>query len=227
MVTAVEPVMRACSGTWIAHGSGTADREVVDKQGKVMVPPDHPEYSLRRIWLSEEEEKGYYYGFANEGLWPLCHIAHVRPVFRTDDWKEYVLINRRFAEAVAEEAKSDDPVVLVQDYHFALLPDLIRGLLPKATIITFWHIPWPNPESFGICPWREELLQGMLGSTILGFHTNFHCKNFMETVDRYLETRIEHESSTVIHARHVDFGGELPYLYSMAPALAADATLGR
>jgi trehalose 6-phosphate synthase len=90
-------------------------------------------------------------------------------------------------------------VVLVQDYHFALLPAMIRKALPKATIITFWHIPWPNPESFGICPWREELLQGMLGSTILGFHTPFHCKNFLETVDRYLETRIEHASSTITH----------------------------
>ena len=197
LVTAVEPVMRACSGTWIAHGSGDADRETVDAHDRVMVPPHKPEYNLRRIWMSEEEEKGYYYGFANEGLWPLCHIAHVRPVFRTGDWEQYVRINRRFADAVVKEADSDDPVVLVQDYHFALLPGMIRKLLPKATIITFWHIPWPNPESFGICPWREELLKGMLGSTILGFHTPYHCKNFLETVDRYLETRIEHESSTI------------------------------
>ncbi|MBI5604380.1 MAG: trehalose-6-phosphate synthase [Deltaproteobacteria bacterium] len=199
LVTAVEPVMRACSGTWIAHGSGTADREVSDKHGRVKVPPDRPDYTLRRIWLTEKEETGYYYGFANEGLWPLCHIAHVRPVFRTSDWEQYVLINQRFADAVATEAKSDDPVVLVQDYHFALLPSMIRQVMPKATIITFWHIPWPNPESFGICPWREELLQGMLGSTIMGFHTRFHCKNFLETIDRYLETRIEHESSTIFH----------------------------
>jgi trehalose-6-phosphate synthase len=197
LVTAVEPVMRACSGTWIAHGSGTADRETVDKYDRVMVPPDNPEYKLRRIWLTEEEEKGYYYGFSNEGFWPLCHIAHVRPVFRTCDWEQYVKINQRFADAVVAEADSDNPVVLVQDYHFALLPGMIRTLLPKATIITFWHIPWPNPESFGICPWREELLKGMLGSTILGFHTPYHCKNFLETVDRYLETRIEHESSTI------------------------------
>ncbi|NTV48713.1 MAG: trehalose-6-phosphate synthase [Geobacteraceae bacterium] len=197
LVTAVEPVMRACSGTWIAHGSGTADRETVDANDRVMVPPDKPEYNLRRIWMSEEEEKGYYYGFANEGLWPLCHIAHVRPIFRTSDWEQYVKINQRFADAVAKEADSDNPVVLVQDYHFALLPGMIRKLLPKATIITFWHIPWPNPESFGICPWREELLKGMLGSTILGFHTPYHCKNFLETVDRYLETRIEHASSTI------------------------------
>jgi trehalose 6-phosphate synthase len=197
LVTAVEPVMRACSGTWIAHGSGSADRETVDAHDRVMVPPHSPEYNLRRIWMSREEESGYYYGFANEGLWPLCHIAHVRPVFRTSDWEQYVTINQRFADAVVKEADSDDPVVLVQDYHFALLPEMIRNALPKATIITFWHIPWPNPESFGICPWREELLKGMLGSTILGFHTPYHCKNFLETVDRYLETRIEHASSTI------------------------------
>lgn len=199
LVTAVEPVMRACSGTWIAHGSGSADRETVDKYDRVSVPPHKPEYNLRRIWLTTEEEQGYYYGFANEGLWPLCHIAHVRPVFRTSDWQQYVAINQRFADAVVKEAGSDDPVVLVQDYHFALLPAMIRKALPKATIITFWHIPWPNPESFGICPWREEVLKGMLGSTILGFHTPYHCKNFLETVDRYLETRIEHESSTISH----------------------------
>jgi trehalose 6-phosphate synthase len=199
LVTAVEPVMRACSGTWIAHGSGTADREVVDRRDRVRIPPDHPDYTLRRIWLTTEEETGYYYGFANEGLWPLCHIAHVRPVFRTGDWEQYVLVNQRFADAVVKEANSDDPVVLAQDYHFALLPAMVRKELPKATVITFWHIPWPNPESFGICPWREDLLRGMLGSTILGFHTKFHCKNFLETVDRYLETRIEHESSTISH----------------------------
>lgn len=199
LVTAVEPVMKACSGTWIAHGGGTADRDVVDKNDHVNIPPEHPKYTLRRIWLTREEEKGYYYGFANEGLWPLCHIAHVRPIFRTSDWQHYVTINQRFADAVAKEANREDPVVLVQDYHFALLPGMLRKILPKSTIITFWHIPWPNPESFGICPWREELLHGMLGSTILGFHTPFHCKNFLETVDRYLETRIEHASSTISH----------------------------
>ncbi len=203
LVTAVEPVMRACSGTWIAHGSGSADRDAVDRFDRVPVPPGHPSYTLRRVWLSKEEEQGYYYGFANEGLWPLCHIAHVRPVFRSSDWEQYVAVNRRFADAVIKEARTDDPVVLVQDYHFALLPRMVRNVLPKATIITFWHIPWPNPESFGICPWREEILEGLLGSTILGFHTQFHCKNFIETVDRYLETRIEHEASTI------SYGGKL------------------
>lgn len=217
LVTAVEPVMRACSGTWIAHGSGTADRETVDTYDRVMVPPDKPEYNLRRIWLTEEEEKGYYYGFSNEGFWPLCHIAHVRPVFRTSDWEQYVKINQRFADAVVKEADSDNPVVLVQDYHFALLPGMIRTLLPKATIITFWHIPWPNPESFGICPWREELLTGMLGSTILGFHTPYHCKNFLETVDRYLETRIEHESSTISRRGHLTMVESYPISIQWPP----------
>lgn len=200
LVTAVEPVMRACSGTWISHGSGTADREVVDANDRVQVPPERPEYTLKRIWLSAEEENGYYYGFANEGLWPLCHIAHVRPLFRTSDWEYYQTVNQRFADAVIREANKEDPVVLIQDYHFALLPKMIHDILPKATIITFWHIPWPNPESFGICPWREELLQGMLGSTILGFHTPLHCKNFLETVDRYLEARIDYPSSTIFQS---------------------------
>ncbi|MBK4738314.1 alpha,alpha-trehalose-phosphate synthase (UDP-forming) [Noviherbaspirillum pedocola] len=214
LVTAVEPVMRACSGTWIAHGAGNADREVVDAHDRVRVPPKNPSYTLRRVWLTEQEEKGYYYGFANEGLWPLCHIAHVRPVFRSSDWDQYVEVNQRFADAVVAEARTEDPVVLVQDYHFALLPRMVREKLPRATIIMFWHIPWPNPESFGICPWREEILEGLLGNTLLGFHTPFHCKNFLETVDRYLETRIEHEASTI------SYGGDLtqvePYPISIA-----------
>jgi trehalose 6-phosphate synthase len=197
LVTALEPIMRACSGTWIAHGSGSADREVVDRQDRIAVPADHPAYQIRRVWLTQEEEAGYYYGFSNEGLWPLCHIAHVRPTFRTSDWNQYVKVNRAFARAVTEEAKSPDPIVLVQDYHFALVPRMIRETLPAATIVTFWHIPWPNPEAFGICPWREELLEGLLGSSILGFHTQFHCNNFVDTVDRLLEARTDRETFTV------------------------------
>jgi trehalose 6-phosphate synthase len=191
--------MRACSGTWIAHGAGSADRETVDKHDRVQVPPEDPSYRLRRVWLTKEEEEGYYYGFSNEGMWPLCHIAHTRPVFRTSDWKSYVEVNQKFAEVVVQEAKTDDPVILVQDYHFALLPKMVRERLPKATIITFWHIPWPNPEAFGICPWREEILEGLLGSSIMGFHTRFHCNNFVDTVDRFLEARIDRESSTISH----------------------------
>jgi len=202
LVTALEPVMRACSGTWIAHGSGTADRETVDANDRVRVPPDKPSYQIRRVWLNKEEEEGYYYGFSNEGLWPLCHMAYARPIFRSTDWQQYQAVNQKFADVVVQEARTDDPVILVQDYHLALLPRMIRERLPNATIITFWHIPWPNPEAFGICPWREELLKGLLGSSILGFHTRFHCNNFIDTVDRMLETRIERETS------QISFGGK-------------------
>jgi len=197
VVTALEPIMRACSGVWIAHGSGNADREVVDSRSHIRVPPDNPAYEIRRIWMSPEEEDGYYYGFANEGLWPLCHLAHIRPVFRSSDWKQYKAINERFALAIIEEAKTDNPVVLIQDYHLALVPKIVRDQLPHATIITFWHIPWPNPERYAICPWYREILEGLLGSSILGFHTRFHCSNFINTVDHSLETRIDRDSSLI------------------------------
>ncbi len=199
VVTAIEPIMRACSGTWIAHGSGSADMKVVDENDKIGIPAEDPAYYLRRVWLTREEEAGYYYGFANEGIWPLCHIAHVRPTFRASDWEQYMKVNRKFADAVVEEARAADPVILIQDYHFALLPRMIRDALPAATIVHFWHIPWPNPEAFAICPWRRELLDGLLGSSILGFHTQFHCNNFMDTVDRLVEARVDRETFVVSH----------------------------
>jgi trehalose 6-phosphate synthase len=198
LVTALEPVMRACSGVWIAHGSGTADRETVDAHDRVAVPPGEESYFIRRLWLTPEEEQGYYYGFANEGLWPLCHLAHARPIFRREDWGHYQTVNRRFADAVCAEVDSDDPIVLVQDYHFALAPGLIRERLPRATVIMFWHIPWPNAERLGICPWRNALLEGMLGASILGFHTQSHCNNFIDSADRYLEARIDRERNAVV-----------------------------
>jgi len=221
LVTALEPIMRACSGTWIAHGSGSADRETVDKHDRVAVPPEKPAYQIRRVWLTAEEEAGYYYGFANEGMWPLCHIAHVRPTFRSSDWAQYVAVNRKFAKAVVSEAKTKNPIVLVQDYHFALLPGMIREELPDATIITFWHIPWPNPESFAICPWRDEVIAGLLGSSILGFHTQFHCNNFVDTVDRFIEARVDRESFTV------SFGGKLTAVrrYPISIAWPPDAEM--
>ncbi len=201
LVTALEPVMRACSGVWVAHGSGSADRETVDAKDTVRVPPGEESYTVRRVWLSEAEENGYYYGFSNEGLWPLCHVAHTRPVFRAEDWAHYVKVNQRFADAVCEEVDSDDPVILVQDYHFALAPKMIRERLPKATILTFWHIPWPNAERFGICPWREEILSGLLGSSILGFHTQQHCNNFVDSVDAFMESRIDREATAIVQGQ--------------------------
>jgi trehalose 6-phosphate synthase len=198
LVTALEPVLKACGGTWIAHGSGDADREVVDDQGKIRVPPEEPQYVLKRVWLTKEEEKGYYYGFSNEGLWPLCHIAHTRPSFRAEDWGYYETVNKKFAAATLDELEdAEEPLILIQDYHFALLPRLIKEERPDARVALFWHIPWPNPESFSICPWQREILHGMLGADLIGFHIQFHCNNFLDTVDRALESRIDWEHFAV------------------------------
>jgi trehalose-6-phosphate synthase len=203
LVTALDPVMRVCDGLWIAHGSGDADRETVDGDNKLRVPPGEPAYTLKRVWLTKEEEDGYYYGFANEGLWPLCHITHNRPEFRLEDWNYYRKVNEKFADALLEEiAGEESPMILVQDYHLALLPSLIKEKRPDAKVAIFWHIPWPNPEAYGICPWHQEILQGMLGSDIIGFHIQFHCNNFLETVDRFLESKIDWERFSVTRGGH-------------------------
>ena len=193
LVTALDPVMRACGGTWIAHGSGSADRETADDRGRVRVPPGRPSYTLRRVWLTEEEEQGYYYGCANNALWPLCHIAYARPQFDDKDWHQYVRVNRRFADAVIEEVGDDRAVVFVQDYHFALLPRFVKDARPDVTVCQFWHIPWPNREAFRVCPWKEDILHGLLGNDLLGFHVQYHCNNFLDTVDRALESRVDYE----------------------------------
>ncbi|HEX5660719.1 MAG TPA: trehalose-6-phosphate synthase, partial [Polyangiales bacterium] len=198
LVTALEPVMRACSGVWVGHGAGSADRDTVDARDRVRVPPGECSYWLRRVWLNKREEQGYYYGFSNEGLWPLCHIAHTRPTFRAEDFDQYARVNRKFADAVCDEVDIEDPIILVQDYHFALAPRMIRERLPRATILTFWHIPWPNQERFGICPWRREIVEGLLGSSIIGFHTNQHCNNFLDAVDAFVESRIDRELRAVV-----------------------------
>ena len=203
LVTAIEPILCACRGTWVAQGSGDADREVVDSHDRLQVPPEDPKYTLRRVWLSPEEEEGYYYGFANEGLWPLCHMAHTRPVFRVSDWEFFNKVNARFADALAEEmAGEKNPVVLIQDYHFALLPRMVKERMPHAMVAIFWHIPWPNPEAFSVCPWQQQLLDGLLGADLIGFHVQAHCNNFLSTVDRVLEARVDWEHFSVRRRSH-------------------------
>ncbi len=201
LVTGVEPLLRACGGVWVGHGSGNADREFSDSKGRLGVPPETPEYVLRRVWLTRKEEEGYYYGFSNEGLWPLCHIAHARPLFRKSDWEAYQTVNRRFAAVAAEEAGTSG-LVLVQDYHFARVPAELRRLSPDSVISLFWHIPWPNQEVVGICPWTRELLEGMLGADVIGFHTRYHCLNFLETVGRFMEARVDLETMSIEYGGH-------------------------
>jgi len=221
LVTALEPIMLACGGVWVAHGSGDADRVVGERVG---LPVEDPAYTLRRVWLEPEEEKGYYYGLANEGLWPLCHIVHERPQFRADDWEQYRVVNAKFAQALLEEMEGvEAPVVLVQDYHFALLPQMIKRLRPDARIALFWHIPWPNSEAFGICPWQEEILLGMLGADLVGFHTQFHCNNFLETVERVIEGRVEWDDFRVVRGQHTTHVQPFPISVAAEPAAAPAA----
>lgn len=206
MVTALEPIMQACGGMWIAHGSGNADKLVVDKRDRVEVPPNDPRYTLKRVWLTEEEEKGYYLGYSNEGIWPLCHNAHTRPVFKKSDWEQYQKVNEKFAKAMLEELKGHkNPIVLIQDFHFALLPKLIKEKRPDAIVGIFWHIPWPNEEAFSICPWKKDMLEGMLGADIIGFHTQFHCNNFIHTVGNELEALVAWDKFTITRDNHSTF----------------------
>lgn len=203
VVTALDPVMKACSGLWVAHGSGDADKKTVDKNDKLQVPPDDPKYTLRRVWLTKEEEDGYYYGFANEALWPLSHIAYTRPYFEETDWRMYEKVNRKFADAILKEVGSKRAFVWIQDYHMSLLPKFLKEAAGNNIVTAhFWHIPWPNPEVFRICPKRKEILEGLLANDLLGFHIRYHCENFIATVEKEIETRIDRERFSVIKGGH-------------------------
>ena len=202
LVTALDPVLQSCGGLWVAHGAGEADRETADRHGRIAVPPADPRYTLRRVWLTREEEQGYYYGFSNEGLWPLCHLAHERPQFRAPEWEHYVRANQRFADAVLQEVGSARATVLVQDYQLALVPRMLKSARSDLRVGIFWHIPWPNPEAFRICPWREQILRGMLGADVVGFHLQQYCNNFLDTVDRMVEARLDWDHFAVEHQGH-------------------------
>ena len=197
VVTAIDPIMRACGGTWIAHGSGNADKKFVNSKDKLGLPPNDNRYILKRVWLSKEEEQGYYYGFANEGLWPLCHLTHTRPIFRESDWQVYKKVNQKFADAILEELPAKNPFVFIQDYHFTLLAKMIKEKRPDATLALFWHIPWPNPEVFSTCPYQEQILEGMLACDLIGFQVQSHCNNFLDTANRLLESRVDTEKFSV------------------------------
>lgn len=203
LTTALRPILQASGGTWIAHGAGDADRVTADAAGRVAVPPENPSYTLRRVWLSKEQEQGHYYGLSNEGLWPMCHVTFTRPVYRLKDWEYYREVNRVFADAVLDEAGDAPTFVFVQDYHFCLLPRLLRDSGKANLVIAqFWHIPWPTRETFRTFPWGEELLHGMLGSDLLGFHIRYHCQNFLDTADRQIEARVDREHWTITRGGH-------------------------
>jgi len=197
MAAALDPILRASGGVWVAHGSGNADRVTVDAYDRVQVPPENPSYTLRRVWLPKSIEEPYYYGLSNEGLWPLCHTAFERPAFNATQWECYRAANQIFADAVIEEADGQPTVVFIQDYHLALLPRMLKDRNPNLIVAQFWHIPWPNREAFRVFPWKDELLDGMLGNDLLGFHLRYHCQNFLDTAERNVECLVDNEHSTV------------------------------
>ncbi|RKY32349.1 MAG: trehalose-6-phosphate synthase [Candidatus Omnitrophota bacterium] len=202
VITALDPVMQACNGIWVAFGSGEADRQASDSEGKIMVPPDSPSYTLKRVWLSKEEENGYYYGYSNEALWPLCHMAFQRPTFRTNDWQYYKTVNEKFAKAIIKEVGKKRAFIWIQDYHLCLLPKMLKEMAPKQLVVAhFWHIPWPNYETFRICPQKKEILEGLLANDLLGFHIRYHCDNFIDIIDREIESKIDRERFAIVRSK--------------------------
>ncbi len=216
LTVALDAVMQALGGVWVAHGSGDADRLVVDAQDRVACPPDRPRYSLRRLWLTQEDHARYYSGFANSALWPLCHVVYVRPRFRLADWKSYRKVNQRFAEAVLQEVGDEPALVFIQDYHLALAAKYVKARRPDLQVAMFWHIPWPNPEIFRVLPWQEEVLEGMLANDVVGFHIRRHAMNFLDTVSETLEARVDVERLAV------DRGGQRTWVHPFAISVDAD-----
>jgi trehalose-6-phosphate synthase/Kef-type K+ transport system membrane component KefB len=197
VAVALDALMRERGGTWIAHGGGSADRLVVDDTDKVLVPPEHPSYSLRRLWLEEPTFSAYYGGFANEGLWPLCHVVDVRPRFRTEEWAAYKDVNERFAAAIDEELDASDTPVFLQDYHLALVAPALRARRAAVRTALFWHIPWPHPDRLRICPWRAELLDGLAANDLLAFQLERDRQNFLQAAEEELHAEVDLETSRI------------------------------
>lgn len=210
LTIALDPVIQTAGGTWIAWGSGDGDKEAVDLNNSVKVPPENPKYTLRRIWLSHKEEEGYYNGYANQALWPLSHIAYEKPLFLENHWKVYKEVNKKFAEAILEEIGDKKAFVWLQDYHLTLAARYIKEKRPDAVVALFWHIPWPNPEAFRVCPQKKEILEGLLSCDFLGFHIKYHCINFMHTVDAELEAKVNFEESNVTYNGHKTLVRDFP-----------------
>ena len=231
MAVALDALMRERGGVWIAHGAGEADRAMVGSDDRVIVPPDSPTYPLRRIWLTEAEEAHYYEGFANEGLWPLCHDAHVRPVFRAADWKTYQTINERFAAAIDEELPDPSAPVFIQDYHLALVAASLRRRRPEVRTALFWHIPWPHPDHLRICPWRKEIIAGLLANDLLAFQLDRDRRNFLAAARDELGAEVSQSTvrlcdrTTTVYA--VPIGVDYDRIQEMAGDVALEAEMSR
>ncbi len=194
----LDGVLKQVGGLMVAVGRGTGDQQMSDAKGRIRVPPDTKTYTLKRIFLKKKELDGFYYGFANQTLWPLCHAVFIKPIFHTSWWEEYKQVNQKFADAILEEIKDDNAFIWVNDYHFALLPKMLQEKHPKLSVGVFWHIPWPTHEIFRICPWRKEILEGLLGADFIGFHRGYHVDNFVECARRELGVIVDNEPKSII-----------------------------
>jgi alpha,alpha-trehalose-phosphate synthase [UDP-forming] len=223
---ALDALMRDRGGVWVAHGTGDADRDVVDQYDRVLVPPDDPSYALRRIWLTPKDAESYYEGFSNEGLWPLCHEAHVRPVFRARDWKAYQRVNTRFAEVIRDELPDLAAPVFIQDYHLALVAASLRASRPEVKTALFWHIPWPNPDRLRICPWRRQILEGLLANDLLAFQLERDRRNFIAAARDELGADVTR--STVRYGKRLTAVQAVPIGvdYDRIQTMTADASMG-
>ena len=210
LASALDSVARATGAVWVAQASGDADREVVDERGRVKMPPGQERYTLQRLWIEDEERAEGFNRFANGCLWPLCHVVYVRPNFVASQWRAYQEVNRQFAESIIDAAGEEPALVLLQDYHLALVASELRERRPDLTTVLFWHIPWPNPEVFRILPWKREILEGLLACDLLGFHIRFHGMNFIDTVSQELEALIDRERIAVRRAGHRTYVRDYP-----------------
>jgi trehalose 6-phosphate synthase len=196
LVSALDPVMRSCKGIWVAWGSGSADRDVVDPNNRIKVPQEDPSYLLKRVWLTKKEVSNYYYGFCNRVLWPISHLFLEKAVFKGEYWQAYRKVNKKFTKAAVEEIRTEDNV-WVHDFHLALVPQLLREERDDIKIAHFWHIPFPPCEIFSSIPWRREILEGLMGCDLIGFHTQFYVNNFLNTVRREFSLEISREEGII------------------------------
>ncbi len=227
LVTALDPPLRRAHGVWIAWGSGSGDRDAADADGRVEVPPppEEPAYTLRRLWLTDAEVEGYYLGFANSTLWPLCHLLIQHFQFRDDQWMHYQAVNACFAAAAAEEigrlraTQPGRPIVWIQDYHLAVAAESLRTVVPDAFIHQFWHIPFPPPEIFHLLPYgvRQSILAGLLGNDLLEFQTDRYARNFIECLAELLPgAMVDREARTASYRGRATRVGVFPISIDVA-----------
>jgi trehalose-6-phosphate synthase len=211
IITAMEPIIKANGGLWIAYGRGPADKEMVNEEDKLKLPPGRNQYTLKRLWISKKNLVGWYYGLCNEALWPLCHSVFERPTFRQTDWDMYVAVNQQYADAVLKEVNGKlKAVVWIHDYHLSLVPQMLKAKRPDLIVGYFWHIPWPVADIFRIFPWDKQMLEGMLSSNLIGFNRHSYCRNFLTSVSKTLEAKVDFDNLTVTYNNHVTYVRHYP-----------------